>query len=230
MGAVNVSLEPQMLYNYLLIIKVVIMHEYVVYKGERFWIQTSGRYYQSSDKKSKYRLLHRRIWFDHYGEIPKGYVIHHIDHNWKNNDISNLQLLEKRKHASEHTKELFKNPEYARKVKDALRLNQKLCNAWHSTEEGLKWHSDHGRNSWKDRKKINIVCSTCGKQCKKHSAGYQKNRYCSSQCRQKSNVKNYFTDKRHCLLCKKEFMANRHKTTTYCSRLCSNKHRFSTHS
>ncbi len=47
---------------------------------------------------------YRRIWKEKNGEIPKGYVIHHIDKNRKNNDISNLQLLSKSEHTKIHKK------------------------------------------------------------------------------------------------------------------------------
>ena len=38
----------------------------------------------------KYQL----IWMAHHNQpIPDGYVIHHVDFDWTNNEISNLQLL-----------------------------------------------------------------------------------------------------------------------------------------
>ena len=63
----------------------------ILYAGERFRIQTTGRYYQSGRKGSPERLLHRRIWIDNFGAIPEGFVVHHKDGDWTNNRIENLR-------------------------------------------------------------------------------------------------------------------------------------------
>lgn len=50
---------------------------------KHFTVQTSiGKVY-----------LHRVIWETFKGEIPKGYVIDHIDNKPENNDLSNLQCI-----------------------------------------------------------------------------------------------------------------------------------------
>jgi uncharacterized protein YbdZ (MbtH family) len=36
---------------------------------------------------------HRAVWKQHKGKIPKGYEIHHINHNRQDNRIENLALL-----------------------------------------------------------------------------------------------------------------------------------------
>ncbi len=43
--------------------------------------------------KCRGRHLHRDIWKSNYGEIPRGYHIHHIDKNPLNNSISNLECI-----------------------------------------------------------------------------------------------------------------------------------------
>ncbi len=35
---------------------------------------------------------------------PKGKIVHHIDGNWKNNDISNLQIMTQSEHVALHNK------------------------------------------------------------------------------------------------------------------------------
>lgn len=63
--------------------------------------------------KSRYRYVymngvdvpeHRVVWEKHRGKIPEGYVIHHIDGNGHNNDISNLMCLSKSEHRSLHAR------------------------------------------------------------------------------------------------------------------------------
>ena len=56
-------------------------------------------------KKSKYVFYHSVVMSQHLGitEIPKGYVIHHIDYNKENNSIDNLCLLTVSAHSKLHS-------------------------------------------------------------------------------------------------------------------------------
>lgn len=58
----------------------------------------------SKYKYSGSELEHRVVWEAAHGPIPKGYVIHHIDGNGKNNDLSNLRLMTQKEHLSMHAK------------------------------------------------------------------------------------------------------------------------------
>ncbi len=61
-------------------------------------------YYYISTKKNNGALLHRLVYEKHYGPIPKGFVVHHIDGDKSNFDISNLVLLSNSNHHSLHMK------------------------------------------------------------------------------------------------------------------------------
>lgn len=54
------------------------------------------------DGKWEKIYIHREIYEQIYGVIPKGYDIHHIDFNKLNNDISNLVCLTKAEHMRLH--------------------------------------------------------------------------------------------------------------------------------
>lgn len=56
-------------------------------------IRDDGYRMQWDRAQHKYRMEHRMIWERHFGPIPEGYEMHHIDHNRLNNDISNLMLV-----------------------------------------------------------------------------------------------------------------------------------------
>lgn len=63
-----------------------------------------GRY-KFSRKNGKQRPLHIIAWEDANGrELPKGYVVHHIDGNGHNNDPSNLVAMTRGEHNSLHAK------------------------------------------------------------------------------------------------------------------------------
>lgn len=68
----------------------------------RPWIGTNGYYKCTVNGKEVY--LHRVIWKNNKGRIPKGYHIHHIDGNKLNNDITNLQLISSLEHFKLHSR------------------------------------------------------------------------------------------------------------------------------
>ena len=55
---------------------------------------------------------HRMIYEFHNGKIPRHHVIHHIDYDCENNNISNLQCMSKKDHDALHAKDMIgdKNP------------------------------------------------------------------------------------------------------------------------
>lgn len=66
-----------------------------------------GNYYIITSVKEGFchKRVHVLIWQEFYGKnVPKGYVIHHLDSNELNNAINNLQCAERSKHTSFHQK------------------------------------------------------------------------------------------------------------------------------
>lgn len=61
-------------------------------------------YYQIKSRKegNKDKLLHRLIFEDFYGTIPKDSQIHHKDNNKLNNCILNLELISEKNHRNLH--------------------------------------------------------------------------------------------------------------------------------
>ena len=58
------------------------------YRGQAYYLDRDG-YYRKGNWPFKI-ALHERIWTDNFGEIPKGYIVAHLDGNRQNNDITNL--------------------------------------------------------------------------------------------------------------------------------------------
>jgi hypothetical protein len=51
----------------------------------------------------QYRLQqHLYIWQSHFGPLPSGYVVHHIDGNRANNSLGNLQAMSNSAHSGLH--------------------------------------------------------------------------------------------------------------------------------
>lgn len=64
--------------------------------------QRTDGYIQITSGPYKGKLLHRLIYEEVYGPIPKGYAIHHIDGDKTNNNPGNLMLLSKSNHHKLH--------------------------------------------------------------------------------------------------------------------------------
>lgn len=198
--------------------------ESVVYRGERFWLQTSGAYFQSGRKAAPERLLHRRVWSDTHGPIPDGEEVHHLDLDWRNNDPANLELRPPGSHQRDHMRQRLHNPVERTRLYEYLWKARLAAAAWHSSPTGIAWHRAHGRNTWVGRKTRDAACERCGLP---FGAFFVGTRFCSRACAQAVawSSGRYKTSERVCLHCGATFLANRHRTTACCSRLCSNRHR-----
>jgi len=67
--------------------------------------QNHEGYYVITSKKEGYghKYLHRLVWEEHYNKpLPKGYVIHHINHDKTDNRIQNLQCVYEPLHLRHH--------------------------------------------------------------------------------------------------------------------------------
>lgn len=45
----------------------------------------------------------------------------------------------------------------------AQQVAQEAAKAWHSSEEGRKWHEQNGRATWANREWVEVVCQECGR-------------------------------------------------------------------
>ena len=69
---------------------------YQTFNGSKFTKRNHG-YLAKTDGDRE--LMHRIVWENHRGSIPKGYDIHHKNHNKTDNQIENLELYTKSEHA-----------------------------------------------------------------------------------------------------------------------------------
>jgi hypothetical protein len=110
------------------------------------------RYYKTGKE-----WQHRRVWRQAHGPIPRGYVVHHKDGDGFNNDLSNLELMEKSEHARMHANERIASGDLKPPSPEAL---QKAAE-WHASPQGLRWHSENGKRAWIDRVLHEKVCLVC---------------------------------------------------------------------
>ncbi|MGN0098302.1 MAG: HNH endonuclease signature motif containing protein [Candidatus Methanomethylophilaceae archaeon] len=180
-------------------------------------------YYRNSTNPNGEKFLHRYIWVKYNGPIPEGYLIHHIDGNPLNNDISNLACVSPTEHAQEHPWTDERRAERGDSMRGDSWIQDK-CREWHASEEGHQWHVEHGKQVAENMQPKDYVCEYCGKQfsCKPFGA----NKYCSNACKSAARRASGVDDvELVCKCCGKTFVRNKYCKSECCSRSCANSYR-----
>lgn len=201
------------------------MVKQVIVDGIKFTRDERTGYYLGSKKIDGRRpRLHVYIWEKYNGSIPKGFLIHHKDHNKNNNDISNLMLIPKGKHSEHHINEYIK--EHFNEMINNLNENARPeATEWHKSEKGKEWHKrNYEKIKDKFHQKEKYTCEYCGKEFETLKG---KNRFCSNNCksawRRKEGLDN---ETRMCIICGREFITNRYSKAKTCSAECRGKFRW----
>jgi len=182
------------------------MKDYIEYNGNiyAFVKESKGQgYYRRTER------LHRRVWEDNNGPVPKGMCIHHLDGNTRNNSIDNLQCLSIKDHHKIHFS--------SEKQVAHLHAAREKANLWHKSKKGRKKLSELGKKQWLTAKPLPFTCTICG------YVGETMNRsgtkYCSQKCRSRAGYLALFVKKK-CFVCDSEFQTADRKTRT-CSPQCA---------
>ncbi len=169
--------------------------ETITYKGKKYhrYPKSEKRdkrvYFHRHDSYQSPKSLHQQIWIDNFGEIPKGFVVHHKDGNPFNNKISNLELLSNVEHSRQHTKMLFKRPGYYEIAVANLKLGRKKADAWHRGEEHRKLAKKWAKKSWKNKKTYSKKCILL--ECQKTYQTYfpTRSKFCSRKCKERARCR-----------------------------------------
>ena len=193
--------------------------KYAIYNGKVYVRDDKTGYYLNSTSRKR---LHRVVYENEVGPIPDGFEIHHIDRDKSNNEISNLQCLSKREHAILHGTSLTKE-EKEKRAKNIVKYAMPKAKEWHSTEQGKTWHSQHGRESYKQRA-INIyTCDNCENPFETKHIYSVGNKFCSNKCKSAYRRKKGLDDiQRRCICCGENFTINKYSKKQKCE-ICKNK-------
>jgi hypothetical protein len=199
------------------ILKSETKNERIVYNGRCYYKHPRQKYFYTSNKKNYSKCLHREMWFDAFGKIPKGFDIHHRDGNAFNNTLSNFELKEKNKHQSEHSKKRVKeNPQF---FIDLQKKGIAVAPEWHKSKEGEEWHRQNaitcgfGHQTYGEKR-----CEFCSKE---FTVRRGQARFCSNNCKSAWRRKNK-PDKKAaiCPTCGNEFTTLKYLPAKYCSKEC----------
>lgn len=214
--------------------KADVVSESVIFNGKKYnrypnaKQQAHQRYYM---RGGGHHLLHRDIWEFHNGPIPPQMQIHHVDHDFSNNDITNLALVSCKQHMEEHKEERMALYNSEAQKEHLTRIREKAAE-WHRSPEGREWHRGHAYNSirkagsakaFSKAKLVDKTCTICNNIYQTKNP--LRSMFCSNKCMwakyrepKKAQLK-YFT----CLQCgtgysQKIYMGGKH----LCSQKCKN--------
>lgn len=193
--------------------------KFIYVDGYKFTRDESTGYHRCNAIRKR---LHQYVWERSNGKIEKGYHIHHIDGDKKNNALDNLELMHGSKHISLHQSQLTEEQLLIKKVNFEEKARPKAIE-WHKSEEGREWHKEHYLNT-KDKlyKKGMFKCEQCNNDFEATDNGV--NRFCSNKCKSKWRRDSGIDDVvRRCEYCGDDFEVNKYKKRTTCSRSCTNK-------
>ena len=190
-------------------------NDYAYVDGYKFKKDLRDNYYLSSTNiGNRRKRLHIYIWEKYNGEIPKGYDIHHIDHNKDNNEINNLKMILKREHSILHSKELTEEQK-AKKIKNINEKARPKAIEWHKSKKAKKFHKEQYKISLGKMKPQKNTCENCGKDY--YSIYNGRNKFCSNKCksayRRKLGVDNI---EKNCIKCGKKFEVNKYSKREQC--------------
>lgn len=157
------------------------------FDGLRYFSDKKGRPYYRRTVKRDGKLttvsLHRMVW-EYFNEpIAKGKHVHHIDGDWKNNQISNLVLLDGHAHLSAHQK----TPERQKQLRENMEKIRHLAVEWHKDPANKEFHRTIANKSWEDKKEYPITCGNCHAI---HMTPFpSRTKYCSPNCKMRARTR-----------------------------------------
>lgn len=125
------------------------------FNGRLFRVYPSSQRYFAQGGK----LLHRLVWEDAFGPVPKRCHIHHRNGDISDNHLSNLECIPMDKHLSDNWKNKF-----AKREEHFTSYAREKATEWHRSEAGRLWHKRQAKRSkswtkWKREKKLCPVCN-----------------------------------------------------------------------
>jgi hypothetical protein len=164
----------------------------IIQDGYYFWRYPNAK--QSSDRNyykgwvDKQKIsLHRYLWQKYNGDIPSGFVIHHMDGNFDNNELSNYELISRSEHQSLHYKGYTK--EYKdEKTRILIDLALPKAAEWHGSPEGKEWHKSVAHYAIYGDERV-FVCRECEKEFITKLRRIPL--YCSRKCQCRFNARKF---------------------------------------
>jgi hypothetical protein len=165
--------------------------------------------------------MHRIVWAHHNGPIPRGWQVHHVDHDPANNAIENLALHDGGEHAVYHYHEGGHLKPYA--SKEWLDQIRYLAADARRTPEGRAKMSAAAKRGWELAEYETRVCTYCGKDYRGR-VNADRRGFCGMSCQGMARKASGVDDiDRTCICCGAAFRSNKYTGGKSCSRSCAGK-------
>lgn len=150
-------------------------------------------------------LLHRWIYEYYVGDIPAGFVVHHLNGDVSDNRPRNLAVAT--------------NSEHMRGHKNVHARLREGCAAWARSHPDLvrEYAGRAGRAYWSNPRVVQLVCATCGVSFSSLDVRDNRPRYCSRRCRALASK----TKRLLCQWCGAEFHVHSSVDAKFCCRRCA---------
>lgn len=89
---------------------------YIIFNGKKYYASGNGYY------KHKGHYLHRDMWEYYRGEIPEGFIVHHINGDKEDNRPENLECIPEIAHRLSHSND--------KRVRSTPAEKQKIIELW----------------------------------------------------------------------------------------------------
>lgn len=199
-----------------------IEHNGIIFRRYPDSERRSDRVYLKKTINGKDAYLHRVIYEEVNGRIPKGMHIHHKDGNELNNSIENLELLTPAEHANEHMDE--EGREWRRK--NLSENARPKASEWHRDPANRQHHVDIGGMAYKNFNPEDKQCQKCNKPFRPKKLG-SLDKFCSNSCKSAARRDSGVDDiEVKCELCGAAFMKNKYLKNVFCSKSCAMKARW----
>jgi hypothetical protein len=193
------------------------------YPNAKNWADKNYYRCNIAAKRLGYSYLHRDTYRAQYGNIPKGYEVHHKDHNALNNAIDNLELQSIIEHHKIHIPTSKQRQAIALKKHHAKMIQ--ASKSWHRSVTGRQWHSEQAKINYSQRIPSIRLCRQCGNNfdCITYR---DSDIYCSNSCKSKARRDSGIDNvDRVCIYCGSTFNINKYTKTQHCSRSCRSRNR-----
>jgi hypothetical protein len=168
-------------------------------------------YFQCHASAGSPLWLHQEVWKAAHGEIPDGYEIHHKDDDSLNNALDNLDCIPLAEHRKRHSGRC------SDKMRSHLDAVRPLAAAWHGSEAGHAWHSEHAVKVAAERRPSVRSCKVCGAD---FASVHAYATFCSQACRDRGRPARRKLHQRTCVGCGVVFATDRNRAR-FCTRPCA---------
>lgn len=161
----------------------------IAWRGFWYHRMPAGHY-----RHARGKMLHREIYEAHFGAIPPGMDIHHVDGDPGNNEPSNLEAVSRSEHVREHGPERYAGYAAAPKIGKCSVCGEETKSVGTKPSSYCS-HRCYMRAYRAEKPRAPLIAFTC-KRCGATGEAKRKRQFCSRRCKNNHHVAEHARRKR----------------------------------